>query len=62
MEKLDFVDHYARHTKRFEEYMVSLAKRMRPYDVSKLCKVDMKTVQNIALKYGLDTSKRWKKE
>lgn len=51
MEKLDFVDRYSHYTKRFEEYISELCKRMSLWDVTEITGIDWKTVKRIDMKY-----------
>lgn len=51
VEKLDFVDKYARQTKRFEEYVSRLCQLMSLKDAGILSRIDWKTVKNIDKKY-----------
>lgn len=47
IEKLDFLDKYARHTKRFSEYVAMLCKKMNLKDVAEVAKIDWKTAKRI---------------
>ena len=47
MEKVDFVNRYSRYTKRFEEYVASLSKRLKTIEVARVCGLDLKTVLSI---------------
>jgi len=51
IEKLDFVDKYARQTKRFEEYISRLCQLMCLKDAAILSKIDWKTVKSIDKNY-----------
>lgn len=47
MEKLDFLDKYARYTKRFTEYIAMLCQKMSLKDVAKIAKINWKTAKRI---------------
>lgn len=47
MERLDFLDKYARYTKRFVEYVAMLCEIMCLKDVAKVAKIDWKTAKRI---------------
>ena len=47
MEKLDFVGRHGRHTRKFEQYVASLTKRMKIRYVADMCDLDLKTVKSI---------------
>ncbi len=47
IEKLDFLDKYARYTKRFVEYVAMLCERMCLKDAAKVAKINWKTAKRI---------------
>jgi len=47
VEKLDFLDKYARHTKRFTKYVAMLCERMSLKDVAEVAKINWKTAKKI---------------
>jgi len=47
IEKLDFLDKYARYTKRFTEYVAMLCERMSLKNVAEVAKIDWKTAKRI---------------
>lgn len=51
IEKLDFVDKYARQTKRFEEYVSKVCQLMSVKDAADVARIDWKTAKNIDKKY-----------
>lgn len=51
IEKLDFVDRYSHHTKRFEDYVSILCKLMCLKDVAEVACIDWKTAKQIDKKY-----------
>lgn len=51
MEKIDFAERYSRYTKRFEEHVALLSKRLKISDIADLYGLDLKTVKNIQVGY-----------
>jgi len=51
MEKVDFAERYSRYTKRFEEHVALLSKRLKSADIAELYDLDLKTVKNIQKDY-----------
>jgi transposase len=51
VERLDFVDKYGQHTKRFEEYVSTLCQKMSLTDAADVAEIDWKTAKRIDKKY-----------
>lgn len=47
IEKLDFLDKYARHTRRFTDYVALLCRKMSLKDVAEVARIDWKTAKRI---------------
>lgn len=58
MEKVDFAERYSRYTKRFEQHIALMSKRLKAVEISKICGLDLKTIKSIKDSQSKKSKKR----